>query len=78
MADLLKLDSDSRYAVYAEAEGHAKALIMTDLTFERLVDEVVVPYESDQPFFLESADQPGDGESFVADDFWDWAGENEQ
>ena len=41
------------FAVFAEADGQSKPLIMTHLTFARLVDEVVLPYQTDQPFFID-------------------------
>ena len=41
------------FAVFAEADGQSKPLIMTHLTFARLMDEVVVPYQTDQAFFID-------------------------
>lgn len=41
------------FAVFAEADGQSKPLIVTHLTFARLVDEVVLPYQTDQPFFID-------------------------
>jgi len=41
------------FAIFAEAEGQEKPLIMTDLTFGRLMDEIVVPYENKKPFFID-------------------------
>ena len=43
----------SQYVVLAEVEGHEKPLIALNLTFPRLMDEVIVPYQQDQPFFLD-------------------------
>ena len=42
-------------AVYAEAEGHSKPLLQLDLTFARLIDDIVVPYQTDEAFFLDGA-----------------------
>jgi hypothetical protein len=41
------------FAIFAEAECQEKPLIMTDLTFGRLMDEIVVPYENKKPFFID-------------------------
>lgn len=43
------------YAVYAEAEGHDRPLLQLDLTFARLLDDIVVPYQSNEPFFVDGA-----------------------
>lgn len=43
------------FAVYAETRGNSKALILTGLTFARLMDDVVVPYQSEEPFFVDGA-----------------------
>ena len=43
------------FAVFAEAEGQSKPLILTHLTFARLMDDVVLPYQTDQPFFVDGA-----------------------
>jgi hypothetical protein len=43
------------FAVFAEADGQSKPLIMTHLPFARLVDEVVLPYQTDKAFFIDGA-----------------------
>ena len=43
------------YPVYAEAEGHDRPLLQLDLTFARLLDDIVVPYQSNEPFFVDGA-----------------------
>ena len=43
------------YAVYAEADGHSRPLLQVGLTFARLMDDIVVPYESGEPFFVDGA-----------------------
>lgn len=45
--------SDSLFAVFAEATGHDKPLLQLDLTFPRLMDDVVVPYQSEETFFID-------------------------
>jgi hypothetical protein len=51
----MELDEQDRYAVFAEAEGHERPLLQSGLTFARLMDDVVVPYQSDETFFLDGA-----------------------
>ncbi len=46
---------DSTYAVFAELEGYEKPLIMTEMTFGRLLDEIVIPYQERRPFFVDGA-----------------------
>ncbi|HUA67320.1 MAG TPA: hypothetical protein VMA13_02125 [Candidatus Saccharimonadales bacterium] len=46
---------EQKFAIFAEAEGYNQPLIMHDLSFGRLMDEVVVPYQSDTPFFIDGA-----------------------
>lgn len=46
---------EEKFAVFAEVEGQDKPLILTDLSFGRLVDDVVVPYESNEPFIIDGA-----------------------
>ncbi|CAN5389779.1 hypothetical protein BH11PSE11_BH11PSE11_12210 [soil metagenome] len=49
------LNDSSLYAVSAEAEGHDRPLLQLDLTFARLMDDIVVPYQSQEPFFIDGA-----------------------
>jgi hypothetical protein len=50
------LDSKAElFAVFAEVDGFERPLIMTGLTFARLIDEVVFPNEEDKPFFIDGA-----------------------
>lgn len=46
-------DAETKFAVVAEKRGHGKSLYLHDLTFARLIDDVIVPYESDKPFFID-------------------------
>ena len=43
------------YAVYAEAQGHSKPLMLLELTFARLIDDIIVPYQTGEPFFIDGA-----------------------
>jgi hypothetical protein len=36
-------EAEGQFAVFAEADGQPKPLILTGLTFARLLDDVVVP-----------------------------------
>lgn len=49
------MSEESLYAVYAEAEGHEKPLFQLELTFPRLIDDIVVPYETTETFFIDGA-----------------------
>ncbi len=46
-------DTERKFAVVAEKTGYGKPLYLHDLTFARLIDDVVVPYESNKPFFID-------------------------
>ena len=41
------------FGVIAEVEGRTKQLVLLNFTFGRLIDEVVVPYDTDEPFFID-------------------------
>lgn len=43
------------FAVFAEVKGYEKPLILTDLTFARLIDDVLIPFEEKKPFFIDGA-----------------------
>lgn len=43
------------YGVYAEAKEYNRPLLQLDLTFARLMDDIVVPYQSNKPFFVDGA-----------------------
>src|SRR5437667_10470710 len=43
------------FAVYIEAAGHDKPLVMTHLPFGRLMDDVVVPLQRGESFFVDGA-----------------------
>ena len=49
-------NADDRFIVWAEATGHDKPLILTDLPPARLFDDIVVPYQTtDGTFFIDGA-----------------------
>ncbi|MBC8555982.1 MAG: hypothetical protein H8D23_40735 [Candidatus Brocadiales bacterium] len=41
------------FAVFSEAAGYQKALLLHDLTFARLIDDVVFPLENNESFFID-------------------------
>ena len=47
--------AEETFTVWAEADGHTRPLIMTGLNFNRLFDDVVVPYQTDAMFFVDGA-----------------------
>ena len=44
---------ETLFGVVAEVEGRPKQLVLLNLTFGRLIDEIVVPYDTDEPFFID-------------------------
>ena len=46
---------DEKFAIYAEADDYKKPLIVMNLTFALLMDDVVVPYKAGEPFFIDGA-----------------------
>lgn len=49
------MEENQSFAVYAEAEGHERPLLQLDLTFARLIDDIVVPYQGNEMFFVDGA-----------------------
>jgi hypothetical protein len=47
--------SEEDFAVFAEAADQSKPLILTHLTFARLMDDVVLPFQTDEAFFIDGA-----------------------
>lgn len=43
------------YAVYAEAQGHDQPLFLLDINFPRLIDDIIVPYQTNETFFIDGA-----------------------
>ncbi len=48
-------ESEAIFAVFAEAVDYDKPLIQAGLPFGRLIDEIVVPYQNGEPFFIDGA-----------------------
>ncbi len=46
---------DNLYAVWAEAAGHDAPLLQVGMSFARLMDDIVVPYQGDTTFFIDGA-----------------------
>ena len=55
MPEETEVDKEYLYAVYAEAQGYQKPLLQLELTFARLIDDIVVPYQTNEAFFLDGA-----------------------
>jgi hypothetical protein len=47
--------SEDKFIVWAEAEGHDRPLLITGLSLARLFDDIVVPYQTGETFFLDGA-----------------------
>lgn len=41
------------FGVIAEMEGRSKPMVLLDLPFSRLIDDVIKPYDQDEPFFID-------------------------
>ena len=48
-------ESEARFAVFCELREIDRPLYLHNLTFARLLDEVVVPLERNEPFFVDGA-----------------------
>ncbi|MDP3297044.1 MAG: hypothetical protein Q8N09_05540 [Thermodesulfovibrionia bacterium] len=46
-------DENQQFAIIAEAKDYDKPLYLHNLTFSRLIDDIVVPYQSKAPFFID-------------------------
>jgi len=44
---------DDTFGVVAEVEGRQRQLVLLNLTFGRLIDDIVVPHDSGEPFFID-------------------------
>ena len=47
--------ADDHFIVWAEATGHDKPIILTDLPPPRRFDDIVVPYPTNEFFFIDGA-----------------------
>jgi hypothetical protein len=48
-------EKEQLYAVFAQAQGHQKPLLQIELTFPRLIDDIIVPYQTGEMFFIDGA-----------------------
>jgi len=46
-------EKEKLFGVIAESEGYDKQLVLLDLPFGRLLDEIVVPYDNNESFFID-------------------------
>lgn len=49
----METNNTARFAVLAEAESYEIPIYQADLTFARLMDDIVVPYQMSEPFFID-------------------------
>ena len=45
--------SEPRFGVVAEIEGRSRQVVLLNLPFGRLIDEIIVPYDNGDPFFID-------------------------
>ena len=50
---MTETEADPTFAILAEHKQSERPLIMSGLTFGRLMDEIVLPYDSNEPFFID-------------------------
>jgi len=43
----------TKFAVIAEVEGRSKQLVLLELSFSQLIDDIVKPYDQDEAFFID-------------------------
>jgi len=46
-------EKEKLFAILIEAKEYDKPLIQTDLTFSRLIDDIILPQENNKPFFVD-------------------------
>jgi len=49
------MNQEPKFAVFCEANGYERALCLHDLSFARLMDEIIVSFEKNEPFFIDGA-----------------------
>jgi len=47
------MNSEQKFSVLAECKEQSDPLIMVNLNFARLIDDIVKPFQSDEPFFID-------------------------
>jgi hypothetical protein len=50
---MVEASHEKQFGLIAEVEGYDRQLVMFNLSFGRLVDEIVVPYDNDEAFFID-------------------------
>jgi hypothetical protein len=55
MADNINDQTPQGFAVFAIRKSNSTSLIQIKLSFKRLIDEIVLPYESEEIFFIDGA-----------------------
>ncbi len=50
--------TDQQFGVIAEVEGRQRQLVLLNLPFPRLIDEIIVPYDNDEAFLLMECRSP--------------------
>lgn len=53
MSEIAVPQAEETFGVVAEVDGRQRQLVLLNLTFGRLIDEIVVPYDSGDPFFID-------------------------
>lgn len=56
----MHIDETQQFAIIAEAKDYDKLLYLHNLTFSRLIDDIVVPYKSKASFFIDGVPVKGD------------------
>jgi hypothetical protein len=51
----LEETDQAQFAVFAEVKGEDRPLIMSGLSFGRLLDEIVLPWDSNETFFVDGS-----------------------
>lgn len=52
---MTELPKEDQFSVFAIRKSEQTALIQTHLSFKRLMDDIVVPFESEESFFIDGA-----------------------
>ena len=50
-----EIEKESLFSVYAYRKGDTKPLIQINMTFGRLMEDIVIPFNTDEMFFLDGA-----------------------
>jgi len=53
MSEVTPQEKEKLFGVIAEVEGFEKQLVLLNLPFGRLIDEIVVPYDKGDSFFID-------------------------